>query len=295
MPDNFKGTRGCWCEQISNRASDGNFTFLVSPFFPASKVMFDCCIVAPDEAEEFKMPKGASRMTKTKTARKMRVKQGVRSGKANKKLQDGTVVKADGSKVLPDGTQVAAEAEDLKAREEKRQKQEALEAEAKAKKEAADEEHKRKVAEAHAEAERQAAERKKALEEELQQKSMEERDMEAELRRFEEELEKEEEERLEKERLEEEEAEEEWAKEMLEEMGYDEEDVQDLADQFRFFDKDGNGYIDRKEIGEVMRAMGEELDDFKTNEFSGRMKLMSCLKKLTQIQMDESTTWSLPR
>ena len=66
------------------------------------------------------------------------------------------------------------------------------------------------------------------------------------------ELEKEEEERLEKERLEEEEAEEEWvtwpnasasgpgdelassgipeAKEMLEEMGYDEEDVQDTAD-----------------------------------------------------------------
>eukprot|EP00438_Fugacium_kawagutii_P030389 Skav207977 [mRNA] locus=scaffold3328:21495:28326:- [translate_table: standard] len=76
----------------------------------------------------------------------------------------------------------------------------------------------------------------------------EEDDFEAELRRLEEELEKEEQELLERERQEEEDAEEEWAQELLEEMGYDEED-------------DGNGYIDRNEVVEAMKALGESLDD----------------------------------
>ncbi|CAJ1367110.1 unnamed protein product [Effrenium voratum] len=141
---------------------------------------FSCCIAGADEASEFAV-EPRPRPRSTTAGRKVRVKKSVRCGGAKRKLADGTVVNPDGSKTMPDGTLVPADAEEQKLREERRKKQEELEAKAKAEKEAAEEEKKKRAAEAAAAKEREAQERKKALEE------LEDADREEELKKLEEE------------------------------------------------------------------------------------------------------------
>jgi calmodulin len=43
-------------------------------------------------------------------------------------------------------------------------------------------------------------------------------------------------------------------------------DVQRLTDQFRVFDKDGNGYISAAELRHVMTNLGEKLTDEEVDE-----------------------------
>mmetsp|Transcript_124873 Transcript_124873/g.176199 ORF Transcript_124873/g.176199 Transcript_124873/m.176199 type:complete len:251 (-) Transcript_124873:106-858(-) len=227
--------------------------------------MFACCMAGDADGGELDLgtPKRA-RSRPTRSGRKVRVKKAVRTGGAARKMEDGTVVQSDGSKVLADGTKVEADAAEVAAREEKRKRAEQLEVEAEEKRKAAEEEAKRKAEAAAAEAEAKAAERKRALEE--QHESLEEDEYTRQMEELEKELEEEEELRRRKEQEEFEKENEELDRELLEEMGYDEDDIQELIETFRMFDKDGNGFIDKHELGEVMKSMGEEYDDDELDE-----------------------------
>nr|2M97_A Chain A, Optimized Ratiometric Calcium Sensor [Opsanus tau] len=67
---------------------------------------------------------------------------------------------------------------------------------------------------------------------------------------------------------------------------------EELSECFRIFDKDGNGFIDREEFGDIIRLTGEQLTDEDVDEIfgdsdtdkNGRIDFDEFLKMMENVQ-----------